>query len=129
MHTEHAGAAGLAVHFSKKTQTLLAGGRDGAELQKKVHQFRMFVHPAPRAYVSPELGFFRSDDAHMDTALIFSRGLLHRTVKDVADLDRPVIAPTEQVQRSHARQRAYLVKHRCSAFEKEALNRIQRGGA
>jgi hypothetical protein len=54
----------------------------------------------------------------------FSRGLLHRPVKDIADLDRPVVARAKQIQRSDTREGTYLVKRRRAAVEKEALNHI-----
>jgi hypothetical protein len=61
--------------------------------------------------------------------LVFSRGLLNSPVKDVADLNRSVVARTKQVQCSDPRERAHFMKHRRSAVEKKALNHIQRAWA
>jgi hypothetical protein len=92
MDAQHTGSAGFAVNLGKKARTLVARGEDGAKLQQRFSKFRKFLRPSPCAYVSPELGFVWSDDAHSDMAGVFGRGPLDRPIKDIADLDRPVVA-------------------------------------
>lgn len=125
---EHASGAGFAIDFGKKARTLLARGKDGAELHQRFPKFWKFVGPAPCAYVGPERGFLRFDDPHADPTLVFCRGLLDRAVKNVAKLDRSVVAGTKQVEGSDAGERAYFMQHGRGAIEKEALDYVQRGG-
>src|ERR1039458_8902621 len=66
------------------------------EPQKETQKFRMFVCPAPGAYVGPQLRFFRTCYAHSDLAEVLNRGLLSRTIHDVAYLDWPVLTRAEQ---------------------------------
>src|ERR1700693_5625184 len=87
----------------------------------------MFVRPAPCAYVTPQLCFFRRDDPHTRSALLLGGGPLNRPTKNIAYLDRSVVAGTEHYQRSNPRERTHFVQHRRSAVEKEALNHVQRG--
>lgn len=89
----------------------------------------MFVCPASSAYVSPELRFFRTDDARTNKVVVLSPWLLNWPVKDVADLDRSVAARTEQIERSDPCERAHFMKHWRAAVDIEALNDIQRGRA
>jgi hypothetical protein len=97
MDAQHTGSASFAVNLGKKARTLVASGEDGAKLQQRFPKFRKFVRPSPCAYVSPELDFVWSDDAHIDMTLgdvagVFGRGPLDRPGKNVADLDWPVVA-------------------------------------
>ncbi len=89
----------------------------------------MFVRPAPCADVAPQLRFFRLDDPHADGTLLLCSGPLDRPAKNIAYLDRSVIAGTEHLQRSNPCERTHFVKHRRSAVEKEAFNHVQRGWA
>jgi hypothetical protein len=76
MDAQHTGSPRFAVNLSKKARTLVARGKDGAKLQQRFPKFWKFVRPSPCAYVSPELGFVWSDDAHSDRAGAFCRGPL-----------------------------------------------------
>ena len=125
MDAQHAGGAGFAVDLGEEAQTLLAGCRDGTDLLQKVQKFRMFVGPGLSADVRPQLRLCRPDTAHPDVGVVFRRGRFDGPRKNVADLDGPVVAPAQQVQRSDARERTHLEKHRRSAVEKEALDRIE----
>src|SRR5260370_41839776 len=87
----------------------------------------MFVRPAPCAYVTPQLCFFGRDDPHTHSALLLGGGPLNRLTKNIAYLDRSVVAGTEHSQRSSPGERTPFVEHRRSAVEKEALNHLQRG--
>src|SRR5579863_318039 len=87
----------------------------------------MFVRPAPCAYVRPKRGLLRVDHADIYITRVFSRGSLDRPVQDVAELYRPVIAQTEQIQCGDPRERAYFVKNGCSPVEKETLDHVERG--
>jgi hypothetical protein len=69
---------------------------------KEFQKLRMFVRPASRAYIGPELRHFRICNAHSDMAAVFSHKFLDRPKQDVADLDRSVLAGAEQVQCSAA---------------------------
>src|SRR5690348_4934876 len=89
----------------------------------------MFVRPAPRAYVSPELSFLRVDNAHPDIAVVFGRGLFNRPIEDVADFDRSIVAGAKQVQSSDPRERTYFMHRPSPAIDEETLDHIQRGRA
>ncbi|MFL6464449.1 MAG: hypothetical protein ACJ73N_08605 [Bryobacteraceae bacterium] len=52
--------------------------------------------------------------------------LLHRLIEDVTDLQRPVVAGTEQVQGSDTRQWTHFMLHGCSTVEEETLDHLQR---
>ena len=119
----------MVIDFRKKTWAMLARRNYGAELQNGIQKFRMFVRPSSRAYFRPNLSFFRFDDAHGDMTIALIIGKLDRPVKDAADLDRPVVAPTKQIQRGDASERAYFMKHRRVVIAKKALNRVQRAWA
>ena len=87
------------------------------------------MRPAPCAYVTPQLCFFRRNDPHTHGALLLGGGALNRPTKNIAYLDRSVVAGTEHSQRRNPRERTHFVEHRRSAVEKEALNHVQRGRA
>jgi len=129
VHTQHACGAGFAVNLSEEARTLLARCSDDAGLQKNFQKFRMPVCSAPCADVIPELGFFRTDNTCLDMGLVFSRGLLNGPIKDVADLDRSVVAGAEQVQRGGPSERTHFMQRLRPAAEKEALDLIKRGCA
>ena len=87
----------------------------------------MFVRPAPNTWISPELCFFGTCNPHPDIAVVCWRGLLNRPIQNVADLDRSVLADTEQLQRSDSSKRTYFMKDLRPAVEKKALDHIHRG--
>ncbi|MGP0099178.1 MAG: hypothetical protein ACLPHI_19225 [Terriglobales bacterium] len=89
----------------------------------------MFVRPAPCAYVTPQLRFLRRDDPHIDGTLLLGGGSLNGPTKNIAYLDRSIVAGTEYSQRSNPRERTHFVEHGRSAVEKEALDHVQRGWA
>src|SRR5580704_16559356 len=90
VYTEHAGSARLTIHFGKEANAPLTSGRDGSELQEKIHKLRMVVRPSSRADVVPELRFFRPGDSNPDIAGVLSGLRVDRTIEDIADLDRSV---------------------------------------
>src|SRR5271166_1770806 len=109
MDEESAGCAGFTVKFREEAGTVGAGGGNASRLVDKVLQFRMFVGPASGADLGPELRFVRTDYAHV--YFPGSRRLLHWPVHYVADLNRAVVAGTEQAECRNARKRAHFVEH------------------
>src|SRR5258705_13504644 len=103
MDTQRAGCAGLIVNLGEEAQTLLACRGDRPDLPEKAQKLRMFVRPAPGAYVGPELRLVRTDTAHLDIGVVCSRGHLNWPIEHVADLDRFVIPGAQQVERRDAR--------------------------
>lgn len=85
----------------------------------------MFVGPAPGAYVTPHLRFFRCNEPHTHVALLLGGGLLNRPEENTAYLDRSVVAAAEHFQRSNAGERADFVKYRRSEVQKEALDHVE----
>ena len=129
MDAQHASGTRLSIMLGEEAQTVLACCGYGTEIQKKIAKFGMFVRPAPCAYIGPQLRFFLPDDPHTDDTLLVCHGPLDSPAKNIADLDRSVVALTEQLQRSNSCERTHFVKHRRSALEKEPLHHIQRGRA
>ena len=107
MHAQHTGCAGFVINFGEKTWAVLARRNYGAKLQNGIQKFRMLVRPASSAYFTPELTFFGRDDAHTDVTIALSIARLDRPVKNAADLNRSIVASTQQVQRGDPGQRAY----------------------
>src|SRR5271165_3376753 len=127
MVKKHARGARLAIQLGEKAGTLRAGGGNAAHLIYKILKFRMFVGPAPGADLAPELRFFRTDNARANANVaVFGHGFFYRPIHDVTDLDRSVLAGTQQCQRSGSHERTHLVKHFRPAVEKKALDRIER---
>src|SRR5262249_44145735 len=85
----------------------------------------MLVCPPFCANVSPELRFLRTDDAHINCTLEFSPVLLDTLIKDVADLERPVVARAEQIQRVDSGKRTHFVKNGRTLAVKEVLHYFQ----
>jgi len=84
----------------------------------------MFVRPASGADAREKLGLFRTDNTHIDVAIVFSRGILNVTIQNITDLDGPVVAGAEHVERIHSRVRTYFMKRRRPTIKKEALDHI-----
>ena len=108
---------------------MLTGRRDRADIEKKIREFGMFVGPALSADATPQLRFLGTRNPHPDVAVIRSRRFLNRSVKNVADLDRPVPAGAEQVERGDPCERAHFVKRGGATVQEEALDHIERGRA
>jgi hypothetical protein len=105
-------APGLPSTSARKHRLCSRAEEMAPSCRRKIQKFRMFVCPAPRAYVGPELRLFRTDDAHRKLALVFSCGPFDGSVKDAADLDRPVVVRTKQVHCRGPHERAYFMKDR-----------------
>ena len=129
MNAQHASGTRFSVMFGEEAQTVRACCTYGTQIQKKIPKFGMFVRPAPCADVTPQLRFFRRDEPHTDGTLLFCSGPLDRPTKNIAYLDRSVIAGTEHLQHSNSYEGTHFVEHRRSAVEKETLNHVQRGWA
>jgi len=82
------------INLGEEKHSVFACSNDATELKKKIEEFRMVVCPAFGIYLSPELRFLQSDDAHTYMTRAFSRSLLDWTIKEIADFDRSVVART-----------------------------------
>ena len=119
--------AGLAAKLGEETRALLSRRRKSGELLKEIAKFRMLVCPGLNANISPELSFFWARNTNSKIDPILYHELLNRAIHDAADLDRPVLASTQQLQCLDAHQRADLMMYLRPAVEKEPLDHIQRG--
>ena len=81
----------------------------------------MFVRPTAGADIGPQLCFFRTDESYADRTVVLSRRLLDGPIKDVAELDRPIVAGAEQLQRGNPSKWAHLMRNRSSAIQEEVL--------
>jgi hypothetical protein len=62
-------------------------------------------------------------------AVAFARRFFNWPIQNVADLDRPVVARAEQVQRGHSRKRTHFMIYLRPTIRKESLDCIQRACA
>jgi hypothetical protein len=46
VHTQHSSGAGLVVNLGEEAHTVLTGGGDRADFEKKIQELRMFLGPA-----------------------------------------------------------------------------------
>jgi hypothetical protein len=115
--------------LGEEAPTVFARRRQDTQISKKIADFGMFVRPSSCAYVTPQLRFLRPDEPRTDATLLLCSGPLDRPAKNIAHLNRSVVAVAEHFERSNSRERAHFVKHRSSAVKKEALDRVERGRA
>src|SRR5262249_25311289 len=127
MQTERACRSGLAVQLGQKTDAAFAFGGDLGRLPEELLQFGMLVSPGLDTDGGRQRGFFALYGAYAKSRGQVRRQI-YRPVHHVADLDRPVAARAEQIDRSRPHQRAYLVLDGRTALVKEALDGIERGG-
>src|SRR5919108_2021939 len=85
----------------------------------------MVVCPSFGANITPELCFFGADYAHIDLTLRLSTRLLDAPIKDIAELDWPVVARAKQIQRINTCKRADFMKHWRAVVVEESLNHFE----
>jgi hypothetical protein len=127
VHTEHAGGTWYTINLADEAQTPLARRSDHSDLKKEVQKFGMFVRQPLALMLAKsweELGLFRTDNTHINVAIVFSRGLLNVTIQNITDLDRPVAAGAEHVERNDSCVWTDFVKRRRPTIKKEALDHI-----
>ena len=62
---------------------------------------------------------------YLNVGLQLVRGLLGEAVKNIADLNRPVVAPAEQIERVDSDMRANLMKNRSFVIAKKPFNFVE----
>ena len=95
MNAQHAGGTGFAVVLGEEAESVFAGRGQGAEIAKKIAEFRVLMRPSSGADVAPQLGFLGRDEPHADGTLLLCGGLLDGPAKNIAYLYRFVLAVAE----------------------------------
>src|SRR5581483_6610522 len=92
---------------------------------KKLQQLWMFVTPAPRVYLSPELPFLCSDYPHLNVLVLISPRSFNRSIENITEFNRPVVATAKQICRRDSGQRTNFMLDWRSAVEEESFNKIK----
>ena len=124
---EYSRRAWLAINLRDEAGAVAPCRGNDAESANCLQHLRIFGRPAAGADIRPQISFGFTDDARPDGAGNLIRRRFNSAVHHAADLNRPVIAGAEEIDRSHSCKRAHFVNRRRAPVEKETFDLVETG--